>query len=675
MSVSEGGDAAERGERVGVIVIHGVGEVEPGWVNERLVRRFDERADSPAFSPHSEVYKLSDASPRSDRRREFPVYVRRGQSKGGRKVSLIELYWADLSQIGTSALANWLATLQLFYEAPQVLGDGFLDGTRNLIASAIDWLVGLANWILRWPITGLNTAALVCAIALLIRQPLVDRGKQFAGPPFEFLLMIELPLVMAGLLGILAVCALAFARWRVHRDIALTDIGMSTMVFSTLMMAVILMAYYFVGPEALSNPAIYLMGAGITIFGFWYIWNYAVFLAILLMVPLIVQQVLPFKSIARVALARAAAAVGLSLTQGVIYKVVIALLWIFIFVTLDFNERTEAACASDPFGACQYLLTVRYDLTGIVVFNLLMVGVLCIAFALVALFRSLMRWPASRVTKPESVPMPRVIVSPLVIAILMAGTVFNLVIFYWRENIPVDLYQQVDVRLLPVAQVIGVLIGGGTAISLAFYVFRALQHASRGVLHIVRDIVDHQYAPRFTLSRYLLPGAGHTDFAHPRRERIERRLDTLLKELVAKERYDRLVFVAHSQGTVILHDYLRSGRGDAAIASAKAIDVLTLGSPLSHIYQYYFARFEQESTGPGAINPRITSWTNLWRVDDPIGHRVTLNASPFIRNVSLRPGGHVDYWKDPVVQSAILDLIDPERAQNDADRALVSSPG
>jgi len=48
----------------------------------------------------------------------------------------------------------------------------------------------------------------------------------------------------------------------------------------------------------------------------------------------------------------------------------------------------------------------------------------------------------------------------------------------------------------------------------------------------------------------------------------------------------------------------------------------------------------------------------MWRVDDPIGNRVDLFGGNVVRNIPLRPGGHVDYWKDPEVIRAILDLID-----------------
>lgn len=647
-------ETAPKTETIGVVVIHGVGATEPGWINEYLIPRLEAHAPGAVFEQHSEVYRLADRG-RTRQDRTFPAHVRRARSAGGRPVAFMELFWADLSQIGTGTITNWLVMLKLFYEAPQVLGDCFLDKSRNGIANAIAFLVRMANWVLRWPITGLNTVALVCAFAILARQRLVDIGSV---QPF---LTVELPYVLTGLLATLAIGSVLFARWRVHRDIALTDIGMSTAACSVFMIVAILLARFLLPPESMANPAIYLMGAGTIIFGFWFIWNYAVFIAILLLIALGVTQLLLPKSEKFVPLARPASAIGLCIIQGVIWKILISLLWVFIFVTLDFNERTVASCAADPYEACTYLAGIRKDLVGIAIFNMLMVGVLTLAFFSIGVIRAVLRWPARRPkANLAKAFMPRMVVSPLVIVTMFAATVFNLVVFYWRTYIPVDLYQALDVRLLPFTEVVGYLIGGGTALSLAFYVFRALQHASRGILHIVRDIVDHQFAPRFTFSRRLLPRSIDNRGEHPRRARIEQRLDVLMQELVAKEKFDRLIFVAHSQGTVVLHDYLSTKRDEESIRGAKSIDVLTLGSPLTHLYQYYFAKYAATSMGPQSLNPLLTSWTNMWRVDDPIGNRIELLAGDFIKNEALRPGGHVDYWKEDAVCHAILDLIDPE---------------
>jgi hypothetical protein len=644
-------DGSRSRERVGVIVIHGVGETEAGWINDRLAPRLSQQADGPSLANHSEVYDLPDRG-RNRPNLRFKAFVRRGRTHGGDDLALMEVTWADLSRLGTGTLANAIDLLNLFYEAPQVLGECFFDKTRNVFATLIANLIRLANWILRWPITGLNIVALVCAVALLLHQKMIET------PDLQPLFLFELPHVMIALLLTLAGLALLFARWRVYRDIALTDIGMSTMMFAVLSAAAIFAASNVVPADALSNPAVYLMAAGLVIFGFWGVWNYAMLFAILSLGALSLQQWLERDKTERIPIIRPAAAVSLSVAQGVIYKIAIALLWIFIFVTLDFNERTASACQHDTMRACNYLADVQKNLVGIVVFNLIVVSALAVTFFCTAILRSTLRVPARRTRSLVSFWMPRMIVNPVAIFVLLTGTLFNLIIFYWRDYIPVDFYKQVDVRLLPWQDVVKIMVGGGSALSVAFYAFRALQHAARGILQIGRDVVDHQFTPRFALSRMLLPKPTHKNVTHPRRARIEARLDSVLKEIVDAERFDRLVFVAHSQGSVILHDYLISNRDEPAVRRARRVDVLTLGSPLSHLYQYYFARYEGTSTGPDALNTRLTSWTNMWRVDDPIGNRICMFGGGVVRNVPLRPGGHVNYWKDPEVISAIVDLIE-----------------
>ncbi len=643
-------DGLRSPERIGVIVVHGAGETEAGWINDRLIPRLAEMPDGPAFENHSEVYDLPDRG-RNRPNMRFKGFVRRGRTQGGDELAVMEVTWADLAGLGTGTLANALAMLNLFYEAPQVLGECFFDKTRNVFAGVIANLTRIANWILRWPITGLNIVALVCALALLLRQKMLET------PDLQPLFLFELPHVMIALLLLLGVSALVFARWRVYRDIALTDIGMSTMMFAVLSAAAIFTALNVLPEDALTNPAVYLMAAGLIIFGFWAVWNYAMLFAILALGALAIQQWLERDRTERIPIIRPAAAVSLSVAQGVIYKIAIALLWIFIFVTLDFNERTASACRQDTMHACTYLAEVQKNLVGIVVFNLIVVSALAVTFFCIAILRSMLRIPARRTRRLASFWMPRMIVNPVAIFVLLTGTLFNLIIFYWRDYIPVDFYKQVDVRLLPWQDVVKIIVGGGSALSLAFYAFRALQHAARGILQIGRDVVDHQFTPRFALSRMLLPKPTHKDEAHPRRARIEARLDVVMKEIVDREHFDRLVFVAHSQGSVILHDYLSANRDQPSIRRARRVDILTLGSPLSHLYQYYFARYEARSAGPEALNTRLMSWTNMWRVDDPIGNRIEMFGGGFVRNVPLRPGGHVNYWKDTEVIGAMIDLI------------------
>ena len=49
----------------------------------------------------------------------------------------------------------------------------------------------------------------------------------------------------------------------------------------------------------------------------------------------------------------------------------------------------------------------------------------------------------------------------------------------------------------------------------------------------------------------------------PRRERIRRRLLQVLDALAKRGNYDKIVFLAHSQGSVVIYDYLKSTAPDS----------------------------------------------------------------------------------------------------------------
>ena len=210
----------------------------------------------------------------------------------------------------------------------------------------------------------------------------------------------------------------------------------------------------------------------------------------------------------------------------------------------------------------------------------------------------------------------------------------------------------------------GFLFASTTVLGLILpYILAYFLRASRGVLHIARDVVDHQYTPRLSFARWMLPKGSRREGIHPRRVRLQNRLHALMSEVIKPGNFDRLVFVTHSQGTVIMHDYLTSKRDEAELRDVKHIDVITLASPLSHIYQHYFHDYERATRPAARLSPRLRSWTNLWRIDDPIGQRVDIVLDDFISNVALGPGGHVNYWKENEVCEAILNAIDPARAK------------
>jgi hypothetical protein len=184
-------------------------------------------------------------------------------------------------------------------------------------------------------------------------------------------------------------------------------------------------------------------------------------------------------------------------------------------------------------------------------------------------------------------------------------------------------------------------------IALAYTYFRSYLAMGIG---IAKDIVVYfvrRPAPRVTDLRGLN--------VHPMRNRIQDRLVDTLILLLRSEQPDEVVIVSHSQGTVISVEALRGGRLRAQMKEEKikpfSIDLVTMGSPTSHLYGFYFSQeFDLKSTDPSKdVTDGIASWVNIYRVDDFVGTDVEGTREDFPQNEWVPAQGHTGYWTDDSV--------------------------
>lgn len=109
-----------------------------------------------------------------------------------------------------------------------------------------------------------------------------------------------------------------------------------------------------------------------------------------------------------------------------------------------------------------------------------------------------------------------------------------------------------------------------------------------------------------------------------RRTRILARGHAVFEPLLAQP-YERVVVIAHSQGTLIATDLLRMTR-DARASSrgSPPIHLVTLGSPLSNLYHRLlpasFAWVEDATRDPKTLG--VASWTNIYGGGDAVGRTV-----------------------------------------------------
>jgi hypothetical protein len=143
----------------------------------------------------------------------------------------------------------------------------------------------------------------------------------------------------------------------------------------------------------------------------------------------------------------------------------------------------------------------------------------------------------------------------------------------------------------------------------------------RSALHILIDITSHFYRPR--LRPYGDVGPGQFSI----QQRIEGRFRRVLQEVLASGEVTHVTILAHSQGTIIALDVLWLEWAKNLLAG-KSVSLVTMGSPISHLYQHYFPhRYPPLFSPDGKLNrPWGTSldvtvqrWLNVYRADDYIG--------------------------------------------------------
>ena len=686
-----------------------------------------------AFAPKCEVNSVRD--PESNKSYKTWKSFTRRWLWPDREVIVTEMFWADLSPSGGILLSRIFLMLQLFLEAPFFLGRAFLGEDTKLFDRVVRALVLSSNWIMRWPLAGINAAVFpACFSAMILHQ-----FRAFELLPLAVTVTL---LVIAGF-GLWATLTLQ------HRRPGVADIGLAAFVASVVLAIAVLAGWLLAAPETMQDPATYISIAIRLILLFWFLWGLFNIAAILTVVAVGIKRTLGWAAnklaaAARRApdsqtsgdrqnygrnkplpLARPGAAIGLGVLIGVIWKLVLAILGVLVISNLGLLTDTSAdkcgaelslleivGSAADKCQlsfAYQHLINVR-DL------NIAAASAIGLTYYLVLRWRRarMMTYPSAALD--GTLELPRLIAHPVIVAVLFAVAFINAALFY---ALPYFLGAEVPLHFKEF------IFGSGNdaslppAIGLVLFVCALIFGAeySQAAIHVGRDLVDHQYdrdpksrpvrlqyalsrlVGRLSRGKYVAEVPDEKNY-FGRRRRIQKRLQALMAEFVANDDVDRLVFFAHSQGTVILNDYLNGHDEaidrfhDTSLLANKRVDVLTIGSPISHIYEYYYNGYGVLAEHPTLV---VDSWTNMWRVDDPIGHWVDPKGSASfclrdgvqVRNIGISPGGHRDYWKEPVVCAKLWEIIEnrepksipeilrldrmPSRATHAAAAAEVSS--
>jgi hypothetical protein len=193
------------------------------------------------------------------------------------------------------------------------------------------------------------------------------------------------------------------------------------------------------------------------------------------------------------------------------------------------------------------------------------------------------------------------------------------------------------------------------------------------ILDIVLDVVNYFKLEPTQRNHYWPPDEPKYSV---RNDIFDRMSKTLSYACDHKESDDanELIIVAHSQGTVIASDWLAIHNKEIGEIKShfSKITLVTMGSPLTHLYQHYFPKQYQpekidknypdwESLFTGKI---VERWINIFRIDDYIGTHINTpatisNGKTFVENHDIKYGGHTGYFTDNRVMEIFKKDITP----------------
>ena len=221
---------------------------------------------------------------------------------------------------------------------------------------------------------------------------------------------------------------------------------------------------------------------------------------------------------------------------------------------------------------------------------------------------------------------------------------------------------------------------------LAGLILLSLRHL-RPAFDIVLDVVNHFYF-RSTLMEDALEDDDEFDIKETtfesgslyfsRRDSIHNRMKRILVYYRDRlEHRPELVIVSHSQGTMVAIEVLNDPEMAWLSGSFRRTSLLTMGSPITYLYQKYFGHLYRSFNSPqwDNLRTRVDRWVNLFRIDDFVGQEIefpikgkSLQAIPMLAkdsSASIQPctdhplgcRGHTNYWEDVEAIAVIKEEI------------------
>lgn len=607
--------------KTGVILIHGIGDQR----QRMLLRDFHQSLTRLQLAGPNEQQTFRDVNIGND---QFS-FVTAQSEVAQRPLALAEFHWSDLSPVRSGFLSTLRNYTQLVIDAPDIiyscLGPSLVDGRMqdSKAMALLRVVVATAVWLIYFPIVAVNAA-----YAILVGGFALHRGSS-SGVISESLASNTI-----GLTAVVACLAIL---------ILLCRHGPSTYfrVVAWWTIAVLLAAVAFVGLGELRGwpPPTFKSMAEIfndALNGLW---------ALVLLLGWVYMAGAMYLYLRHRSLWRPGVMLGFAVLFIVsrLWLVLITTLWL-IFLTLSFDPTTFQQLIADIGGPIRFISLLWLELA--IVFAAL--GISFLVHLVLTHAERRKSGPAAmtgilypRLVVPESVPLLAVALSFLtVISGITCSCVFSRTAC---ELTRCNLIGNSSEAIIANAALF--LIGGGLLVQIARGGFKL----ALDIVNYFRVRIGHHQANPFQAVATAYRFKAITD--QTLRSRMQSRLDAMTESFVENEGpFDRVVIVSHSLGTMLAIEALQRWHREGN--NSHVVDLVTMGSPYSAIFQHYFPHmFEQASM---RLLPGVSSWTNIYRSNDYVGAALT-NGEAGIAEVRQRPLGHADYLRDDDVIREIIE--------------------
>jgi hypothetical protein len=654
-----------------IVVVHGVGDPEPGDTLTLFARSIAPH-DQP-LSERSKTTWLSEKSSETDHVQTFPVH-QRSLTLADKTTECCELFWGDLSRVRK----GWLGVIDGLFQ--------IIFGLRYVAYVAADQPGPAAYWLKR---LGLLTSKIlhgpVLAVTAYLALLMVTVCGTHAMWPASYESSVWTQVVLAGC-AMVAILASTIG-YRLTRSRVVERFLFWLNVTAMFVTGLMFLKSFYIDPyqshlihECPIHPGL-LWYCRVLLVLLGLLWFIEIQVLIAMAVCWLVSLTHPraYRPALHVAFLLPALAVG-------IWGQVLPMLWV--------SAKEGVSLLAKLPGFAQ----VFDDAIPFLGVQLMMAAVILVATAITLGRYYWWRKNASQETFQNGSRAPRLIVNEWLQIVLAACTMIGVLMVstlcilkmldvsyqeFWFGKMMVEANKYA----------IGVVVPIGSLMLL-------LLPRLRPGFDIALDVVNHFYF-RPTNIQDALNDDDEFDIAETtfengsmffsRRDAIHVRLIGILAHY--RDLYDHhpeLVIVSHSQGTMAAIEVLNDEDLAWLNHSFRSVKLVTMGSPLNHLYQHYFGHCYPilESHYWSSLRRRIDQWTNIYRIDDFVGTNLEFPdqsttdlssgdssmtqqtpsfAKPVVfENFPVGLRGHVSYWSDREVLDVLKEQLFETRGSTES---------